>query len=169
MAMTPTSTQNGPLEPISFALDTDIGSDVDDLLAIAVILGSPELHVSTITTVYGDVELRARIAARAFAAAGRAAPPITPGRRLTRSGRQVWWAGHEGSTMADLDDQPYSPSRNAIEDLAHSARIVSIGPLTNVADALEHPGHGIREIAMMGGAGDAIEEEIRERLHSACE
>lgn len=52
--------------------------------------------------------------------------------------------------MANLDGQPYLPSHSAIEDLAHSERIVSIGPLTNLAEALEHPGHRVREIAMMG-------------------
>jgi purine nucleosidase len=149
-------------DPVSIALDTDIGSDVDDLLAIAVILGSPELRVGAVTTVYGDVDLRARIVARAFAAAGRAAPPITPGRATTRSGREVWWAGHEGSTMANLDDQSYSPSPSAIGDLAHSEHVVTIGPLTNLAEALEQPGHGIREITMMGGAFDGrTEHNIR--------
>jgi len=41
-------------------LDTDIGSDVDDLLALAMILGSPELSLRAVTTVYGDTALRAR-------------------------------------------------------------------------------------------------------------
>jgi purine nucleosidase len=155
-------------EPISIALDTDIGSDVDDLLAIAVILGSPELSVSAVTTVYGDVDLRARIAARAFAAAGRAAPPITPGRATTRSGREVWWAGHEGATMANLGDQSYSPSPSAIDDLAHTEHVVTIGPLTNLAEALEQPGHGIREITMMGGAFDGrTEHNIRSDVAAA--
>jgi len=43
-------------------LDTDIGSDVDDALALAVILGSEQINLLGITTVYGDTSLRAKIA-----------------------------------------------------------------------------------------------------------
>ena len=41
-------------------LDTDVGTDVDDLLALAVTLGSPELSLGAVTTVSGDVLRRAR-------------------------------------------------------------------------------------------------------------
>ncbi|MBA3276865.1 MAG: nucleoside hydrolase, partial [Chloroflexia bacterium] len=41
--------------------DTDIGTDVDDILALAFLLGSPEITVEGVTTVYGDVGLRARM------------------------------------------------------------------------------------------------------------
>jgi purine nucleosidase len=153
---------------LSFALDTDIGSDVDDLLALAMILGSPELEVAAITTVYGDVELRARMVARTFVEAGRPAPAITPGRRSPRSGREVWWAGHEGSTMAELDSQRYSASPDAAADLADQTRVVAIGPLTNVAEALERPGQRIRELVLMGGAFDGrTEHNIRSDADAA--
>lgn len=167
--MTTNETAAVRAERLSFALDTDIGSDVDDLLAIALILGSPELQLSAVTTVYGDVELRARIVARAFAAAGHEAPAITPGNRTTRSGRDVWWAGHEGSTLADLESQRYSSSGSAVDELARTRRVVAIGPLTNVAEALEQPGHRIREIAMMGGAfDDRTEHNIRSDAAAAA-
>ena len=93
--------------------DTFIGSDVDDLLALATILGSPQLGLQRVTTVYGDTAFRARIGHRAYALAGRSAPPIAAGARETRSGKPVWWAGHEGALMADLDFEPFddSPTR----------------------------------------------------------
>ena len=43
-------------------LDTDIGTDVDDALALTVLLGSQEVDLIGITTVYGDVRLRSQIA-----------------------------------------------------------------------------------------------------------
>jgi purine nucleosidase len=149
--------------PATFVLDTDIGTDVDDLLALALILGSPELELEAVCTVYGDVALRARIAARAFAVAGRAAPSIAPGLAETRSGREVWWPGHEGSTIADLDEQAFQTTRDAVAELAAATHVAAIAPLTNVAAAVERPGHAIREIVMMGGAfGDErIEHNIR--------
>lgn len=42
-------------------LDTDIGTDVDDVMAVALAAISPELKVEGITTVYGDVDLRAKM------------------------------------------------------------------------------------------------------------
>ena len=41
--------------------DTDIGTDVDDALALALVLCSPELRLEGVTCVYGDVDLRARM------------------------------------------------------------------------------------------------------------
>ncbi len=40
-------------------IDTDIGDDVDDALAIALALKSTELEVAGITTVYRNAEMRA--------------------------------------------------------------------------------------------------------------
>ncbi|WP_431246572.1 nucleoside hydrolase [Leifsonia xyli] len=51
-------------------LDTDIGSDVDDALALVQILGTPSLTLDGVTTVYGDSSLRARIVRRYAGLAG---------------------------------------------------------------------------------------------------
>ena len=52
-------------------LDTDIGTDVDDCLALAVILASPELRLEGVTCVYGDVRLRALMVLKLLRLAGR--------------------------------------------------------------------------------------------------
>ena len=44
-------------------IDTDIGTDIDDALAIVFALASPELDLEGLTIVDGDVEARARMAA----------------------------------------------------------------------------------------------------------
>lgn len=136
---------------ISLVLDTDIGSDVDDVLALAVIFGSPELELAGVTTVYGDTLLRTRMVARTAAVAGRSAGPIVPGRAETRSGREVWWAGHEGALMADLEREEVAVGADPIELLAGSPTVLPIGPLTNVAEAVERPGHAIERVYLMGG------------------
>jgi purine nucleosidase len=151
------------LPTTSFALDTDIGTDVDDLLALALILGSDDAEVPLVTTVYGDVELRARIASKAYASAGRPAPRIVPGLAETLSGRDVWWPGHEGSTIADLDLHVFTAGGDAVRELAATDRIVAIGPLTNVAAAVHEPGPRIAEIMLMGGefTRGIVEHNIR--------
>ena len=52
-------------------LDTDIGDDIDDAFALALVLRSPEIKLLGITTEYGDTELRARLVDRYLAAVGR--------------------------------------------------------------------------------------------------
>ncbi len=52
-------------------LDTDVGTDVDDALAIALAAASPELLMEGITTVHADAPLRARIAGKLLELAGR--------------------------------------------------------------------------------------------------
>lgn len=136
--------------PTSLVLDTDLGTDVDDVLALAVILGSPELELTGVTTVYGDVVLRARMAARVARIAGRDVGPIVAGRSEPRSGREVWWAGHEGALLTGLDQERIA-DRDAIELLAGSPTVVAIGPLTDVADAVEQPGCAIERLYLMGG------------------
>jgi purine nucleosidase len=132
-------------------LDTDIGSDVDDVLALATIFGSPELDLAAVTTVYGDTLLRARMVARVSSVAGRRSGPIVPGRAEPRSGREVWWAGHEGALMPDLARESLDLEVDPIEVLATSPTVVAVGPLTNVAEAVEHPGRAIDQLYVMGG------------------
>jgi len=136
--------------PRHVVLDTDIGSDVDDLLALAMLLGSPEWDLTAISTVYGDTVLRARMVRRAYRLAGRPAPPIAPGAREPLSERPVWWAGHEGKLMPDLVAEPVDETLDAAALLRAGTTVAAIGPLTNVAEAMARR-HGIEQLVVMGG------------------
>lgn len=141
-------------------LDTDIGSDVDDLLALALIVGEPDIDLLGVTTAYGDVDLRARIAKRALRLLGRDDVPVHAGTARPRSGREVWSGGHEGDGMADLDSEEIQPG-NGVDALieaagrhAGSLTVVAIGPLTNIAEAIDrNPSWptNVRQLVVMGG------------------
>src|SRR5690348_8427315 len=60
-------------------LDTDIGTDIDDAFALALILASPELDLRGVTTVGTEPQTRARIVCRLLAAAGRREIPVAAG------------------------------------------------------------------------------------------
>jgi inosine-uridine nucleoside N-ribohydrolase len=155
--------------PEIFTLDTDIGSDVDDILALVMALGSPELDLAAVTTVYGDTRLRAQIVARTLRIAGAGRIPVVPGLAATRSGRDVWWAGHEGRLMPDLETEEVNAG-DAVGLLASQQEIVAIAPLTNVAAALEREASQIGRIYLMGGefrAGSA-EHNIKCDLDAAA-
>ena len=56
---------------IPIVIDTDVGADPDDALALILALASPEVDVRGVTIVSGDVSWRARIATRLLGIAGR--------------------------------------------------------------------------------------------------
>mgnify|MGYP003337849372 CR=1 FL=1 len=51
-------------------IDTDVGTDVDDLWTLAMVPGLPSLHLAAVTTVYGNTDLRARLASVALRSMG---------------------------------------------------------------------------------------------------
>ncbi|MGQ7295429.1 nucleoside hydrolase [Quadrisphaera sp. KR29] len=164
------------------ALDTDLGSDVDDALALALLLGSPEVELLGVTTVYGDTGLRARATSRLLELAGAPGPgapgglPVRAGAGAPLSGAEVWWAGHEGTLLGDLATAPTTPpapgagaAEDAADWLAATAAadrggvdLLAIGPLTQVATALRrHPGLAadLRSLVVMGGRWDGAREQ----------
>lgn len=136
-------------------LDTDLGSDVDDELALALLWGSPEVDLRGISTTYGDVGMRTAIVREMAAHVGRRVV-VEPGRSGTRSGREVWWGGHEGRAYGPLPRVPVAegdPSSGArmLAAQARGAHVLAIGPLGSVADALDLGLDGVEGIVVMGG------------------
>jgi purine nucleosidase len=126
--------------PIPIVIDTDVGADPDDALALTLALASPEVDVRGVTIVSGDVSWRARIATRLLGMAGRSDVPVFLGR-----GEPQQMSGAEGEGLLD---RPYHglvatvQATPAVEWLLTESRrgsfhLVAIGPLTNVAAAIE--------------------------------
>lgn len=80
-------------------LDTDIGTDIDDTWALAMLLNSPELRLGAVVTSHGDTRYRALLAAKMLAAGGREDVPVgegTGGGELApnRRGQEAWLDGY---------------------------------------------------------------------------
>jgi purine nucleosidase len=150
-------------------LDTDIGTDVDDCLALALVLGSPELRLEAVTCVYGDVALRAQMVLKLLRLAGRPEVPVALGAGAPLLGRvPVYWAGHEGVGLLEPDEGPGGgaalphtdePAHHLIARTALASpgeiHLVAIGPLTNIALAfLSEPrlARSLAGLTVMGGA-----------------
>lgn len=143
--------------------DTDIGTDVDDILALGFLLGSPEIELEGITTVYGDVDLRARMVLKTLQLRGREEIPVHMGISKPLLGREtVFWQGHEGVGLIHDDDKLASPSEtHAVDFLIHHVlenpdeiTLLAVGPLTNVATAIiREPKVAIalKRLVIMGG------------------
>jgi inosine-uridine nucleoside N-ribohydrolase len=161
-------------EPIPIILDTDIGGDIDDALALALALQSPELDVRAVTTVSDDTEGRARLAWKELGLYGRQDIPVAAGavETLIRT-RNESRTPAQFQLLTPQDTLPTSGRRRAtdviIETLLTSPRkmtIVPIGPLTNIALALKTEPRikqKIERIVLMGGAFDLLIPEYNIR------
>lgn len=149
------------MEKIRIILDTDIGDDADDALALCLALKSPELEVVGITTVFRNTAARAKIAVSLLNLMGIHDIPVYAG------------IGHPLVQPADVNmvptqlfedmkDLPFHREMDAVEYLYQTLKqeeepltIAAIGPMTNIGLLLRlHPeiSSKIREIVIMGGA-----------------
>jgi purine nucleosidase len=142
-------------------LDTDIATDVDDAMALALAMRSPELELTGVTTVYGDVNLRARLAKKLLRLGGRTDVPVYAGiGRPLLGNREIWWPGHEGEGVLGDEEIPFEEGHavgfiiDTIMKNPGQITLVPIGPLTNIAAALilePRIAENVKEIVLMGG------------------
>jgi purine nucleosidase len=148
------------MRPVIF--DTDIGTDVDDILALVLLANSPELNLIGVTTVYGDTVRRARIVQVTCDLLRRPDVTVVAGEQKTLEGRQIYWAGHEGYGVPGLDTVRVSTTLTGVQYILESAErypdeleILATGPLTNIARAISlNPTafSRVKHLYLMGGA-----------------
>ena len=150
-------------DKIKVLIDTDIGDDIDDAIAIAYALNCPELDVLGVTTVYLDAPARARMTKSLLRAAGRDDIPVHPGSSAT----MMEPAPQDFDLIQyypDMDGMPVGPDGSGVQFLYDTLRanpgqvvILALGAFTNIALLIkEHPDAiGLmKEIVWMGGAFD---------------
>jgi purine nucleosidase len=148
-------------------LDTDLsmgdpGSEIDDGFALALAQADPGIHLEMITTVNGNtdvdtvtlltLELAERLGLTDVPVVkGAAAPLLRPDRVGSPTPETLATYGHRTPAAG------YAAAEIARAVMAEPGQltIVAIGPLTNIAVALNiEPGlaHSVKEIVIMGGA-----------------
>lgn len=139
-------------------LDTDIGGDIDDLCALAMVLGLPGVELLAVTTVAEHHGKRAGYARYALELAEREDVPVASGADASHGFYREW------PGLPDEDvywPEPISPAPTscgeALDSLERSieegAIIAAIGPFTNLA-LLEERSPGIlrdAKLFLMGG------------------
>jgi inosine-uridine nucleoside N-ribohydrolase len=128
------------VKKIPVILDTDIGSDIDDTWALAMLLRSPELDIRLVVTDTRNTARRAQIAARLLDAAGRTDIPIGLGIPLANGVLyQAEWG--DAYSLADYPGQVLEDGVGAIIDTIMGSRdpvtLIVIGPMPNIAAALQ--------------------------------
>lgn len=120
-------------------LDTDIGSDIDDAVCLSYLLSQPQCDLLGITTVTGDVILRARLASVLCQLAGKDIP-IFPGASQCMLVPQRQPEVPQAAALSHWPHQVEFPSGQAVEFMRHTilshpgeVTLLGIGPLTNIA------------------------------------
>lgn len=126
--------------PIPVILDTDIGSDIDDTWALAMLLRCPELDLKLVLTDTLNTTYRARVAARLLETANRADIPIgigIPGDTNKNEFQSPWVQDYDLSTYPGV---VYQDGVQAMIDLIRTAddtvTIIAISPAPNLLHAL---------------------------------
>lgn len=154
-----TASSRGPADPVPrfkrIHLDTDLGSDTDDLCALAMLLGWEGCELVGVTTNTDPGGVRAGFTEYALRLAGRDDVPVRAGAEGSLGGLFVPLALPE-YWPEPIEPRPARPG-DALDLLEASARseatIVAVGPYTNLA-MLEaaRPGLLARcEVVVMGG------------------
>lgn len=119
-------------------LDTDIGTDVDDAVALAYLLSHPECELLGITTVTGEPEKRASLASVVCKAAGKEIP-IYPGAEDPMWGEQRQPIAQQAAVLPRWPHETNFPLNQAVDFLADTIRahpgevtLLTIAPLTNI-------------------------------------
>lgn len=126
--------------PQKILLDTDIGSDIDDSVALAYLLRQPDCELLGITTVSGEPVLRAKLASVICKAAGRGDIPIYPGTAEPLLVKQKQPTAHQAGKLTNHPHDTVFPKAEALEFMRRTVRrhpgeitLLAIGPLTNIA------------------------------------
>ena len=169
--MLPTSTPSPvPAGTKPIVIDTDMA--IDDWMAILYLLQRSDVAVQVITvTGTGEAHCNpgTRNASGLLALAGNADIPVACGRETPLRGNHTfpesWREAVDTLLGLSLPSNPYPPSNQTAVELLYSiiqsspqkVVLVTLGPLTNVAEALQSKPslvHNLEMIYVMGGAVD---------------
>jgi inosine-uridine nucleoside N-ribohydrolase len=129
-----------PFAKIPVILDTNIGSNIDDMWALVFLLKSHELDVKLVVSDTGNTTYRAKIIAKMLEIAGRTEVPVGIGiRQSDKTGPQQEWVEtyelssyngivHQDGVKAIIDTIMNSPKQ---------VTLICICPVPNIAAALE--------------------------------
>jgi len=125
---------------IRIILDTDIGNDIDDAVALAYLLRQPRCDLVGITTVTGDVAQRCALSEYVCRAAGRTDIPIHAGAGPVLLHGPGQPTVHQYAAIRNKPHRAEWPAGTAVEFMRAEIRkrpgeivLLTIGPLTNAA------------------------------------
>lgn len=165
--------------PVLF--DTDVGSDIDDAVALLYLLAEPRCELVGISSVSGQPRDRARLADAICRAAGRKDIPVWSGTGTPLLRQQQQPECPQARILTDWQHRHEFPSHEAIWQMREIIRnrpgeivLLTVGPLTNVGLLFaldpEIPSL-LNRLVVMGGSfwrGDECEWNVKCDPHAAA-
>ncbi|WP_312434936.1 nucleoside hydrolase [Janthinobacterium sp.] len=137
-------------------VDMDIGDDIDDAFALALLLQSPDIEIVGITTAWGDTALRGRLLERMLRETGHAGIAVAQG-IATANPTPFTQARYAARGQA-----PATAPHDAVEFILREAArqpgqvtLLALGPLTNIGAAIARDAAAfgkLKQVVMMGGS-----------------
>jgi pyrimidine-specific ribonucleoside hydrolase len=151
-------------EPVPILIDTDCGGD--DLMAIAFLLSRQDVRIEAVTVANGlaHVQPGAENVLRLLEIGGRGDVPVYLGHEMPLSGHAAFpeaWRKNADAPVGERAAQHAPQKQSAadylaarLRDRSRPLRILALGPLTNLGEALAQTPDGLRaiELVIMGGA-----------------
>lgn len=169
-------------QKIPVILDTDIGGDIDDTWALAMMLKCPELDVKMVLSDTGNTTYRSKIIAKMLEIAGRTDIPVGIGIHCSdQTGRQEPWV--EDYELSSYPGTVYQDGVDALIDTIMSSpetiTLICIGAVPNIAAALEREPRITEKARFVGmhgsirrgyGGSEEVSAEANVRNHTdACQ
>ncbi len=141
--------------PQKIVLDTDVGDDIDDIYALALVATQKQVRLLGVTTAFGETTKRAQLAAKFLKVIGRGDVPVFAGRvGEAKIRRQYEWA-RDFQSKSLKKQSAVSFLKETVERNPGEVTLIAVGPLTNIGDLLtQYPEvkSKIKRIVIMGGA-----------------
>ena len=126
-------------DKVKLLFDTDIGSDIDDAIALAYLLSQPRCELLGITTVTGEPIRRAEMASAICHHVGRADVPVHAGCPEAMLIEMRQKTAPQAAALGDWPRRRDFPPATAVEFLRRTIRenpgevtLLAVGPMTNV-------------------------------------
>jgi inosine-uridine nucleoside N-ribohydrolase len=154
-------------QPVPIILDTDIGGDIDDTWALAMLLGRPEVDLKLIVTEVDNTPAKTQLVAKILERAGRTEIPIGTGLKTSDHPlNQLEWIKDY-----DLSKYPGTIIEDGVDALIQTIKasptpitLITIGPVTNIREALKRDpsiAGNARVVAMAGGVYQGYRPESK--------
>ena len=140
---------------IKVIVDMDIGDDIDDSFALALLLQSPEFDIIGITTAWGDTALRAQLLERMLRETGHSQIAIAQGAATTGNPQPFTQARYAKRGKPPAMVPAVDFLLNQIKRHPGQITLIALGPLTNVGAAITRDPATfgkLKQVAMMGGS-----------------
>lgn len=165
--------------PTKLVISTDIGTDIDDALAVYLAATNPSIDLKAVWVTNGDVKIRARIAQKLLSYCGSHAE-VWLGEETPLGGKQKpYMLGYEHQFIEPEEHDDFTHNPIQTDGLTHLISLLeqekelvlsSIAPLTNIAKLIqkqpEHIAH-VKNVYVMACRDGKLEHNIRYDIPAA--